>query len=168
MTHFHICHYLWDDTRKRHLGSRSVSIYCLISVWTPIIMIRQSFHGDSYTLKKVYISKRPLQVSNWTRDISRRRCHSTKNDTNSTDNVQPDGLPNISCEGPVKSWNEWDPLEEVIVGIAQGATVPSMTNEVKVWWYFTIMSFSHHQERLKCIIRGTAAGKHISLITMTS
>src|SRR5262245_63293994 len=27
--------------------------------------------------------------------------------------------------GPVNSWNEWDPLEEVIVGRLEGATIPS-------------------------------------------
>jgi len=27
--------------------------------------------------------------------------------------------------GPVRSWNEWDPLEEVIVGRLEGATVPT-------------------------------------------
>ncbi|CAH1789414.1 unnamed protein product, partial [Owenia fusiformis] len=33
--------------------------------------------------------------------------------------------------GPVWSWNEWDPLEEVIVGNVNGATVPPFTVEVK-------------------------------------
>ncbi|MBM3529931.1 MAG: amidinotransferase [Alphaproteobacteria bacterium] len=35
------------------------------------------------------------------------------------------GLPKPASEGPVNSWNEWDPLEEVIVGRLEGATIPS-------------------------------------------
>ena len=35
-------------------------------------------------------------------------------------------------ECPVNSWNEWDPLEEVIVGIPDGATIPKLTREVEV------------------------------------
>lgn len=42
-------------------------------------------------------------------------------------------------ECPVNSHNEWDPLEEVIVGRVTGACVPSLTAEVRVrvdpkWW----------------------------------
>lgn len=33
---------------------------------------------------------------------------------------------------PVSSYNEWDPLEEVIVGRAENACVPPFTIEVKV------------------------------------
>ena len=35
-------------------------------------------------------------------------------------------------DSPVWSWNEWDVLEEVIVGRAEFATVPPFTIEVKV------------------------------------
>ena len=35
-------------------------------------------------------------------------------------------------ECPVMAWNEWDPLEEVIVGIPDGAIVPKFTREVQV------------------------------------
>ena len=35
-------------------------------------------------------------------------------------------------ECPVCSYNEWDPLEEVIVGRAENAQVPPFTVEVKV------------------------------------
>lgn len=42
---------------------------------------------------------------------------------------------------PVWAWNEWDPLEEVIVGIVDGATIPPFTVEVKAntnerYWEF--------------------------------
>ncbi|KAA0193373.1 Glycine amidinotransferase mitochondrial [Fasciolopsis buskii] len=33
---------------------------------------------------------------------------------------------------PVNSWNEWDPLEEIIVGIPEYATVPRLLPEVQV------------------------------------
>ncbi|CAH1789411.1 unnamed protein product [Owenia fusiformis] len=44
---------------------------------------------------------------------------------------------NLSHEkhGPVWAWNEWDPLEEVIVGNVNGATVPPFTVEVKANTY---------------------------------
>ena len=35
-------------------------------------------------------------------------------------------------ECPVMAWNEWDPLEEVIVGIPDGAIVPKFGREVQV------------------------------------
>lgn len=35
-------------------------------------------------------------------------------------------------KSPVSSHNEWDPLEEVIVGRVEGATIPNLTHEVKV------------------------------------
>lgn len=44
---------------------------------------------------------------------------------------------------PVWAWNEWDPLEEVIVGRAENAICPPLTHEVKAntyqyWWdYYT-------------------------------
>lgn len=38
-------------------------------------------------------------------------------------------------ESPVWSWNEWDPLEEVIVGRVEGAIVPPFTVEVKANTY---------------------------------
>lgn len=38
----------------------------------------------------------------------------------------------IHQECPVCSYNEWDPLEEVIVGRAENAHVPPFTVEVKV------------------------------------
>lgn len=44
-------------------------------------------------------------------------------------------------ECPVNSHNEWDPLEEIIVGRVEGACVPPLTPEVKAntyekWWPF--------------------------------
>lgn len=38
----------------------------------------------------------------------------------------------VQQECPVCSYNEWDPLEEVIVGRAENARVPPFTVEVKV------------------------------------
>ena len=38
----------------------------------------------------------------------------------------------LQQECPVSSYNEWDPLEEVIVGRAENAHVPPFTVEVKV------------------------------------
>ena len=44
-----------------------------------------------------------------------------------------DGLPeHVNPNSPVWAWNEWDPLEEVIVGRVEGASVPPFTVEVKV------------------------------------
>ena len=37
-------------------------------------------------------------------------------------------------ESPVCAYNEWDPLEEVIVGRAENARVPPFTVEVKVYY----------------------------------
>jgi len=48
----------------------------------------------------------------------------------------------METNSPVCSYNEWDPLEEVIVGRVEGAHIPPMTMEVKAnttekWWdYF--------------------------------
>ena len=36
---------------------------------------------------------------------------------------------------PVSSYNEWDPLEEVIVGRVEGAHIPPFTIEVKATTY---------------------------------
>lgn len=41
-------------------------------------------------------------------------------------------VPGGNQKSPVSSHNEWDPLEEVIVGRVEGATIPSLTPEVKV------------------------------------
>ena len=46
-----------------------------------------------------------------------------------------------SIVSPVCSHNEWDPLEEIIVGRAEGACFPPFTIEVKAcvnpkWWDF--------------------------------
>ena len=38
----------------------------------------------------------------------------------------------IVVESPVSSHNEWDPLEEVIVGIVDGATVPGWDDMLEV------------------------------------
>ena len=38
--------------------------------------------------------------------------------------------PHSEC--PVSSYNEWDPLEEVIVGMAEGSRVPNYTLEIHV------------------------------------
>ena len=45
---------------------------------------------------------------------------------------QSAGLLHVNPSSPVWSWNEWDPLEEIIVGWVEGATVPDFTVEVKV------------------------------------
>ena len=38
----------------------------------------------------------------------------------------------VNENSPVMAWNEWDPLEEVIVGRPDNAVVPPLTIEVKV------------------------------------
>lgn len=40
--------------------------------------------------------------------------------------------PAKNSRSPVCSYNEWDPLEEVIVGRVEGATVPHLSTEIKV------------------------------------
>ena len=57
--------------------------------------------------------------------------------------VVPKELPTEKAEvtSPVCAYNEWDPLEEVIVGRVEGACMPPMTTEVKAtiskkWWEF--------------------------------
>ncbi|XP_013404617.1 glycine amidinotransferase, mitochondrial [Lingula anatina] len=57
------------------------------------------------------------------------------------ENLEAQHLP--QPESPVWSWNEWDPLKEVIVGRVEGATIPKFTVEVKAntyekhWEFFT-------------------------------
>lgn len=46
----------------------------------------------------------------------------------------------VQQECPVCSYNEWDPLEEVIVGRAENAHVPLFTVEVKVSYHIKITS----------------------------
>lgn len=46
----------------------------------------------------------------------------------------------VQQECPVCSYNEWDPLEEVIVGRAENACVPPFTVEVKVSHYVKMSS----------------------------
>merc|ERR1712038_521701 len=56
---------------------------------------------------------------------------------------EADALASANPDSPVWAWNEWDPLEEVIVGRVEGATVPDFTVEVKAntyeknWDFFT-------------------------------
>lgn len=49
----------------------------------------------------------------------------------------------VQQECPVCSYNEWDPLEEVIVGRAENACVPPFTVEVKVSQNVKITSVKH-------------------------
>ena len=35
-------------------------------------------------------------------------------------------------DSPVLSWNEWDPLEEIIVGRAEGQRIPFLEPDIKV------------------------------------
>ncbi|KAK2565250.1 Glycine amidinotransferase, partial [Acropora cervicornis] len=49
------------------------------------------------------------------------------------DDLESDNLEQL--QSPVCSYNEWDPLEEVIVGRVEGATVPEFTVEVKANTY---------------------------------
>jgi len=64
----------------------------------------------------------------------RRKAAQTVLRSSSTQNVN---------NSPVWAWNEWDPLEEVIVGRAENAICPPLTHEVKAntyqyWWdYYT-------------------------------
>lgn len=39
----------------------------------------------------------------------------------------------ISQSSPVCSYNEWDPLEEVIVGSIEGVSIPALTHEMKAF-----------------------------------
>ena len=38
----------------------------------------------------------------------------------------------IQKDCPVNAWNEWDPLEEVIVGRPEGSILPKLTIDVRV------------------------------------
>ncbi len=49
----------------------------------------------------------------------------------------------VHQECPVCSYNEWDPLEEVIVGRAENAHVPPFTVEVKVSSDISMTSVIH-------------------------
>lgn len=49
----------------------------------------------------------------------------------------------VQQECPVCSYNEWDPLEEVIVGRAENAHVPPFTVEVKVSYTVKITPVKH-------------------------
>ena len=54
-------------------------------------------------------------------------------------------------ECPVNSWNEWDPLEEVIVGRVEGSMVPPYTRLQKVGSYCPLNRSCHLSETsLKC------------------
>ena len=48
----------------------------------------------------------------------------------------------VQHECPVCAYNEWDPLEEVIVGRAENARVPPFTVEVKVSLLFFSQRFN--------------------------
>lgn len=52
--------------------------------------------------------------------------------------ARDDAIPHANPNSPVWSWNEWDPLEEVIVGRVEAATVPDFTIEVKVSEYIGV------------------------------
>jgi glycine amidinotransferase len=43
----------------------------------------------------------------------------------------------IQKDCPVNAWNEWDPLEEVIVGRPEGSTLPKLTIDVRAYKYGT-------------------------------
>lgn len=59
-------------------------------------------------------------------------------------------------ECPVCSHNEWDPLEEVIVGRAENAQVPPFTVEVKVSNNVKMASVKH-APRTQCPCMGLAS-----------
>ncbi|KAJ7393737.1 hypothetical protein OS493_003396 [Desmophyllum pertusum] len=54
---------------------------------------------------------------------------------NFLDDLESDKSPSEELKSPVCSYNEWDPLEEVIVGSVEGATVPQFSVEVKANTY---------------------------------
>jgi glycine amidinotransferase len=54
-----------------------------------------------------------------------------------------------SAECPVSSWNEWDPLEEVIVGRLEGATIPPRHVAV----HFNVPGFTARLHRLVAGLR---------------
>lgn len=58
-------------------------------------------------------------------------------------------------ECPVSSYNEWDPLEEVIVGRAENARVPPFTVEVKVRGFVVgkiTPNYTHRTQNYTCLI----------------
>ena len=72
--------------------------------------------------------------------------------------IQPKELPTNTEEviSPVCAHNEWDPLEEVIVGRVEGVSIPPMSIEVKTnvnseWWDFFEKNYgkSFPKEHLK-------------------
>ena len=68
--------------------------------------------------------------------VNRFQGHATKVETQVDHKVDHShdipALLHANPSSPVWAWNEWDPLEEVIVGRVEGATVPPFTVEVKV------------------------------------
>merc|ERR1711931_613395 len=53
-----------------------------------------------------------------------------------------DAIPSyVNPSSPVMAWNEWDPLEEIIVGRPDNAHVPPFTVEVKANTYETYWDF---------------------------
>lgn len=76
------------------------------------------------------------------------RIAPSKIDVEHVDDAKPAQSPyntlvHANPDSPVWSWNEWDPLEEVIVGRVEGATIPPFSVEVKAntyeqhWDFFT-------------------------------
>ncbi|XP_032806905.1 glycine amidinotransferase, mitochondrial [Petromyzon marinus] len=57
----------------------------------------------------------------------------------------PDAPSSVPADCPVSSFNEWDPLEEVIVGRAENACVPPFTVEVKANTYEKYWQFYQKQ-----------------------
>lgn len=94
------------------------------------------FINDAAEIPKIVL-KKPLapQVSRAVTGWAQRALQSTS----STAAAHPKpatkrecGAERVQQECPVCSYNEWDPLEEVIVGRAENAHVPPLTVEVKV------------------------------------
>lgn len=73
-----------------------------------------------------------------------------------TESAFPTGKKTISA---VSSYNEWDPLEEVVVGTIEGVTIPPLTHEMKVmvrrdyWDFYREHAGEPYPEHL---IRGAA------------
>jgi glycine amidinotransferase len=64
-------------------------------------------------------------------------------------------IKNHKIPGPVWSCNEWDPLEEVIVGVVEGATVPSWddaalraTTPAHASWFFKKFGGKHFPKKM--------------------
>ncbi|XP_077986231.1 glycine amidinotransferase, mitochondrial-like [Glandiceps talaboti] len=60
---------------------------------------------------------------------NRQASYVTSTHTDGADQSASQAKPNGTC--PVWSCNEWDPLEEIIVGRVDGAHIPPLTDEVK-------------------------------------